>query len=94
MERRLVLESCLRRGSWGLLEMYILLTDDVIDFDVHPTAVECENLDDLDILREQLSPAIDIKFHYKQYGDLFLFLLMTKCPVSHFFLVLDLCTMT
>ena len=83
MERDFVLKSCLRRGSWGLLEMFMLLTDDIVDFDVHPTRGMWEDLDDLDRVHEQLAPAIDIKLHYEQYSDLLLSLLMVKCPVSN-----------
>ena len=83
MERKLVLESCLRRGSWGLLEMYILLTDDIVEFDVHPIKSVWEDLDDLVTAREQFSPAIDIKLDYKEHGDFLLSLLMVKCPVSN-----------
>ena len=83
MERKLVLESCLRRGSWGLLEMYILLTDDIVDFDDYPTRVMWDDLDDLDRVHEQLAPAIDIKLYYEHHSDLLLSLLMVKCPVSN-----------
>ena len=83
MERKLVLEACLRRGSWGLLEMYILLTDDIVEFDVHPTSGMWDDLDNLVTAREQLASAIGIKLDYKQYSDLFLLLLMVKCPVSN-----------
>ena len=79
MERKLILESCLRHGRWGLLEMYILLTDDVVDFDVHPFGLWT----DLDRIYEQLTPVIDIKLYYKQHADLLLSLLMVKCSVSN-----------
>ena len=82
MERKIVLKSCLRRDSWGLLEMFILLTDDVIDFYVRSRNQQ-EDLDDLNAVREKLAPAIDIKLHYEQYSDLLLSLLMVKCPVSN-----------
>ena len=82
MERKLILESCLRHGTWGLLEMYTLLTYDVVDFDVHPFGLWTD-LEDLDRIYEQLTPVVDIKLHYKQHADLLLSLLMDKCPVSN-----------
>ena len=76
-ERKLVLESCLRRGRWGLLEMSILLTDDIIEFDER-----CDRWSP-DSIREQLSPAVDIKLPLGQHQDLFLSLLIARCPVSN-----------
>ena len=77
MERRLLLESCLKSRSWGLLEMYILLTDDVSEFD----DVRAEAWD-LEALREEESLTFDIKLDVIDYEDLFLSLLMTRCSVS------------
>ena len=81
MERKLVLESCLNRGRWGLLEMYILLTDDIVEFDV--IFLDPENdLDELITIREAMAPDIDIRLDYKLHPDLFLELLIARCPVS------------
>ena len=78
MERKLILESCLKCGSWGLLEMYTLLTEDILEFEMIS--------DDwnLDSLREQLSPVIDILFNYKiiEIQHLLLSLLLARCQVS------------
>ena len=84
IERRLVLESCFRRGSWGLLEMCILLTDDVVDFKVLPLQLWNDHGDlDINVVHKQLAPAVDIKLDYKEHTDLLLSLLMVKCPVSN-----------
>ena len=77
MEKKLILQSCLTSRSWGLLEMYILLTDDVIEFD--DMSAECLNLE---ALREQESLTFDIKLDILQHEHLFLSLLMARCPVS------------
>ena len=77
MERKLVLESCLKRNAWGLLEMYVLLTDNVVRFEM------CSEVLDLDTVREHLCPAVDIKLPYKQNQDVFLSLLVARCPVSN-----------
>ena len=83
MERKLILESCLKCDSWGLLEMYTLLTEDIVEFEMIS--------DDwnLDSLSEQLSPVIDIKLNYKnkQNQHLLLSLLIAKCPVSREFCI-------
>ena len=73
MERKLVLESSLLAGSWGLLELYILLIDDIVELDKIP--------DDLDVhvnrrLRNY-TVAIDV-----QHKDLLIPLLIARCPVS------------
>ena len=77
MERKLVLESCLANGSWGFLDMYVLLTNDIVEFDVSIEAIDLER-------RRKLtwSPAIDIKLNHKQHEDLFLSFLRDRCPVS------------
>ena len=77
-ERKLVLESCLRYGSWGLLEMYILLTDHTVEFDVVEPRIW-----NLDAVLEQLSPTMDIKLDYMEHQDLLLSLLVTRSPVSN-----------
>ena len=79
MERKLILESCLRSGAWGLLEMYVLLTDDIVDLHVRPSGV----WDNVDMMREQLAPAVDIKLNYTQHQDLLLLLLRARCPVGN-----------
>ena len=80
MERKLILESCLRSGRWGLLEMYILLTDDVVEINLeHSQAMKTS----LELLRELLSPAVDIKLDYRKHQDLILSLLIARCPVSN-----------
>ena len=77
MERKLVLKSCLKRDRWGLLEMYILLTDDIVELDM------CTEYWNLDKCREKLSPTINIKLDHERYHHLFFFLLMARCPVSN-----------
>ena len=80
-ERKLVLESCLRCKAWGLLEMYVLLTDDVVELDQRH---EDWNLP-VDTVKELNShlPVNKIKLPYIQYPDLFLSLLIARCPVSN-----------
>ena len=77
MQRKFILKTCLRRGSWGVLEMFILLTDDIIDFDMtrHETW-------DMDTSYDQLTSVEDIYFNYSQRLDSLLSLLTIKCPVS------------
>ena len=77
MERKFVLESGLASGRWGLLELCILLTNDVVEFDGGR-----RKYDYLETFREKLSPAIDIKLHYRKHFDLFLTLLRIKCTIS------------
>ena len=75
MQRKLVLELCLKRGEFGLLEMYILLTNDIIEFEGY-SDLRC-----LDTLRKQMS--IDIEIPCRQHQDLLLLLLRARCPVSN-----------
>ena len=77
MERKLVLESCLASGTWGLVEMFILLTVDTVEIDVPLEMTQYTST-----LRNQMIPATDIKLKYKKHQDLFLSLLIAKCPVS------------
>ena len=77
MERKLVLESCLTSGRWGLLEMWILLTDDIVEFDGGR-----RKYGNLEAFWKKVTPAIDIKLDYREHHDLFLLLLTVKCPVS------------
>ena len=73
MERKLVRELC---WKWRLLEMYILLTDDIVEFD----------MGDVDLSPgaslKQLAAVSDKHLDYKQHQDWFLLLLIAKCPVS------------
>ena len=62
---------------WGLLEMYILLTEDVREVEL------CSWILYLETMKEKGAPAVDIKLPYKQHQDLFLSLLITRCPVSN-----------
>ena len=71
MERKLVWESCLYTGSCGLLEMYILLTDDVVEFGMF-SKDWCSNM--------RLTQYTPIK--EAQHQDLLIPLLIAKCPVS------------
>ena len=79
MERKFVMESCLKSGTWGLLEMFILLTDDIVKLDDH----SCQSWEDPDTMHRQLATAINIRLDHKRHHDLFLSLLMARCPVSN-----------
>ena len=80
MERKLVRESCLRSGRWGLLEMYILLIDDVVEISVlHKRTMKMS----LEEMRELLAADVDIKLDYRKHQDLILSLLIARCPVSN-----------
>ena len=84
MERNLVLQSNLTSDTWGLLEMYILLTDDIVEFNLPGRVLHtCK-------LRTNLISVIDMKLNCKTHQDLFLSLLIAKCPVSISFLKLSL----
>ena len=72
VERKLVLESCLQNGEWGVLEMYILLTDEILEFDEWA----------LESVYEQAPLTFDIKLDILQHEHLFFSLLMARCPVS------------
>ena len=61
-ERKLVLESCLKHFDCGLLEMYVLLTDDIVEIDLCSWSSR-----DLDTWREKLTPAVDIKLPYRKH---------------------------
>ena len=75
MERKLVWESCFNCGAWGLLEMHILLTDDIVEFGL---------VGDVDKSREVLmTPAMYIQLPYINHEDLLLSFLMVRCPVSN-----------
>ena len=75
MERKLVLES-LEYEILDLLEMYILLTDDIVEFDVRPG--RCN----LDTVRKRFCSDYHKTYTYKQHENLLLTLLKTRCPVS------------
>ena len=84
MERNLVLESCLMSDSWGLLEMYVLLTDDRVEFDPYSTNWILDSKHRR-MKREQFFSAVqavDIKLDYKEHKELFLTLLAARCSVS------------
>ena len=90
LERNFTLEMCFKRGTFGLLEMYILLTDGIAELYVGG----CGDGDFLDRTREQLFPAVDIKLPHKQHEDLFLSILMARCPVSREYpLIINPCKM-
>ena len=76
MERKFVINSCLKRGTWGLLELYTLLTDDIVNFNMRPEGFYW------DVLNKQVTAAGDKNVDYKQHPDLCLSLLIAKCPVS------------
>ena len=73
MERKLVLESSLLAGSWGLLELYILLTDDIVELDIIPHDL------DLHVYSKLRSYTVDIDV---QHEDLLIPLLIARCSVS------------
>ena len=64
MERELVRNSCLKRGTWGLLELYTLLTDDVAVFNMRP-----ESFYQNYVLKKQVTAAGDKNVDYKQHPD-------------------------
>ena len=70
MEGKLVLELCLKRRTWKLVEMYILLTDDIVEIDMRHVDWR------LDVFR-----AAGIKLPQNQQW--ILPLLKAKCPVSN-----------
>ena len=76
MERKLVMTSCFTTSSWGLVEMSLLLTDDVVGFDMLS--------DGWDVDREcrKYVPDIDLKLDYYDHEELLVPLLIAKCPVS------------
>ena len=58
MERNLLLQSCLKGVAWGIEEMSILLSDDIIEFGM-PLESDLEDLIDIQ------APKIDVKFDYE-----------------------------
>ena len=89
MERKLVLQWCLKSVSWGLLEMSILLTADVAEFDMRFHDIfELDTLDDWDqhvlgMQRQHFAPDIDVKLDYLEHGDWLTTLLISRCTVSN-----------
>ena len=99
MEKSLVLQDCVKSDMWGNLEMYMLLTEQVLQ--IHANSEEFKNRD-LRVLRPEYIAAckqfwfqrserfyqangwtpLDVKFPYRDYPDVFLRILMAKCPVS------------
>ena len=77
MERKLVLESCWAGDSWGLLDMYVLLTDDIVEFGMGSGLIDLARKQEL-----TWSPATDIKLNHKQHEELVVSLLISRCPVS------------
>ena len=77
MERKLVMASCFTTSSWGLVEMSILLTDDVVEFDM----ISLDS--DLDMECRQFVPDFDVKLDYYNHEELLVPLLIAKCPVSN-----------
>ena len=78
MERKLVLQSCLKSVAWGLVEMSILLTDDIVEFDMLS-----EDWGLLDMQWQHSAPEIDVKLDYLDHSDMLIPLLIAKCPVSN-----------
>ena len=76
MERNLLLQSCLKCVEWGIVEMSILLSDDIVEF-ILPSESDSEDLIDIH------APKIDVKLKYLHHSDLFIPLLIAKCPVSN-----------
>ena len=77
IERKLVLQSCMRSQLWGLLEMSILLTDDIVEFNM--LSMEWY----LDWACKQLNSNVDVKLYYRKHGDWLVSLLTARCPVSN-----------
>ena len=74
MERKLVLQHCLYNQDWSLLELYGLLTDDIIALDVSGGRdTGCHQMQTFDD---------DAKFRYHKYPNLLLTLVRARCPVS------------
>ena len=75
MERKLVLE-CLKKDEYDVLEMYILLTNDIVELDVRPSHSH------LDTILKRFCSEFNKTYNYEQYEYLLLTLLKTRCPVS------------
>ena len=70
------MESCFTTSSWGLVEMSILLTGDVVEFDMLSEGW------DIDRECRKYVPDIDLKLDYYDHEELLVPLLIAKCPVS------------
>ena len=89
MERNLVRQAGFRSETWGLVEMSVLLTDDIIEFDM--LSDKFVNFDILsgdwdrhvlDMQWRYFAPDDDVRLDYIEHGDWLITLLIAKCPVS------------
>ena len=76
MERKLLLQSCLKSVKWGLVEMSIILSNDIVEFGMISET-------DLEDLIDVQDPESDVKLDYLDHSDLVIALLIAKCPVSN-----------
>ena len=88
MEKKLVMESCLRSHRWGLQEMHLLLTEDIVEFDVNCSCFERNTSFGLSTINNRQPLNIkchgnQLKCHGNQQQDLLLSLLIARCPVSY-----------
>ena len=69
-----ILLDCVKgEFDWGVLDMYVLLNEDIFEFDVN-----VDRSFAFRIINDKLP-----KFPYKDHGDLLLQLLEAKCPISN-----------
>ena len=60
-------------SHWGLLDMFVLLSEDIVTFDVNTQKP----------IFQEMETNISSKFPHHEHGDLLLELLRVKCPVSN-----------
>ena len=76
MERKLVLK-CLNNDLISPEEMYLLLTDDIVEFDLH------SDLWHMDTMSKQSSSPFGHKYSRSKHEYVLLSLLKARCPVSN-----------
>ena len=97
MEKNLLLQDCIQSDTWGSLEMYMLLTERVLQIDANSRQFNSCGMPVVDVYMKYnqtfiqksdrlyqgiFETPLDMKFPSQDYPDLTLRLLMAKCPVS------------
>ena len=72
--KEILLDYVLENLHWGLLDLYVLLTEDITEFDTHARGPI-----DYWIEKQQVS-----KFIHRENTEILLKILRAKCPVSDY----------
>ena len=72
--KEILMDYVLENPKWGLLDMYVLMNEDIIELDVNACRPLSDSRDNDKISK--------LHYMYKEHTALLLKLLRTKCPVS------------